>query len=322
MDSSQEAQNLTSPESPESPGSPESPKSPGPQSEGTVEVTRRVPLVLIGALIFIAAVAIAFVNRPGASLPRATSGGGPSPAPITSGAGVKIRFSDKPLPLPEFKLVDLDGKAIDQSAWRGKVVLLNFWATWCGPCREEIPALVALQEHYRDQVVVAGLSIDEPDTDVKSFLSMFQVNYLVARADENTQRSFGGISAVPATFVLDTDGKIVQRHIGMINPTTIEHEIRSLSGLPTDATVERVMDTGQVLLANAAYATEIPGVDLTKLSAKQKETALTRLNTEHCTCGCGLTLAQCRINDPGCTISLPAAQKLVQSIATGGDLRK
>jgi len=315
-----------SPKSPDSPNSPEGPASAPavvrPQPVGTVEVARRVPLLFMGALIVIAVVAIAFVNRPGASLAGPTSGAGPSPAPITQGAGVKIQFSDKPLPLPEFKLADLDGRTVDQAAWRGKVVLLNFWATWCGPCREEIPALVALQEHYRDQVIVAGLSIDDPDTDVKSFLSMFHVNYLVGRADENVQRAFGGVSAVPATYVLDTEGKIVQRHIGMINPTLIEHEIRSLSGLPTDASVARVQDTGQVLLANAAYATEIPGVDLTKLSTKQKEAALKGLNTEHCTCGCGLTLAQCRINDPGCTISLPAAQKFVQSIATGGDIRK
>jgi hypothetical protein len=122
--------------------------------------------------------------------------------------------------------------------------------------------------------------------------------------------------------VLDTEGRIVQRHIGMINPVVIEHEIRSLSGLPTDATVERVKDTGQVLLANAAYATEIPGVDLTKLGAKQKEASLKALNTEHCTCGCAMTLAQCRINDPSCNTSLPAAQKLVQSIASTIDSRK
>jgi thiol-disulfide isomerase/thioredoxin len=305
---------------------PEPAASPTPP-DAPVVVPRRVPLLLVGALIFTAVVAIAFANRPGAALDRDRSdapagSGGPSPSAITPGAGVKIQFSDKPLPLPEFKLVDLDGKPIDQAAWRGKVVLLNFWATWCGPCREEIPALVALQAHYRQQVIVAGLSIDEPETDVKSFLSVFQVNYLVARADEELQLKFGRISAVPATFVVDTEGRLVQRHIGMINPITIEHEIRSLSGLPTDATVERVKDTGQVLLANAAYATEIPGVDLAKLNAKQRETALKALNTEPCTCGCGMTLAACRINDPGCNISLPAAKKLVESIGVGGDFHK
>ena len=75
-----------------------------------------------------------------------------------------------------------------------------------------------------------------------------------------------------------------------------------------------VKDTGQVLLANAAYATEIPGVDLKGMTPAQKAEALKRLNTEHCTCGCNTTLAQCRINDPSCSTSLPLAQKVTADI--------
>lgn len=91
--------------------------------------------------------------------------------------------------------------------------------------------------------------------------------------------------------------------------------MRALAGLPTDATVTRVRDTGQVLLSNAACATEIPGVDLTSLTTAQRETALKRLNTEKCTCGCGLTLAACRINDTTCGVSLPLARQVVKAIA-------
>jgi len=255
-----------------------------------------------------------------ASCARGASGatvaaGGPVLS-MTSGKGVAIRFSDKPVPVPAFSVQDLDGKSLSPGDLAGKVVLLNFWATWCGPCREEIPMLIALQDHYRDQLVVVGLSVDErPPADVKAFAKQMGVNYPVAIADRGVQDAFGGISAVPATFVVNPQGGIVMRHVGLVPPEVTEQEVRILANLPSDATTELVKDTGQVLMANAAYATEIPGVSLSKLTAKQKEEALKQLNSEKCTCGCGLTLAQCRINDPSCKVSQPAAQKVVDDIA-------
>jgi thiol-disulfide isomerase/thioredoxin len=245
-----------------------------------------------------------------------TEAAGGTPTSLTSGKGVTVRFSDKPVALPAFSVQDLDGRALSPADWNGKVVLLNFWATWCGPCREEIPMLIALQEHYRDQLVVVGLSVDErPAADVKQFAKQMGINYPVAIADRALQDAFGGISAVPATFVINPQGGIVMRHLGLVPPATSEQEIRVLASLPSDATTEVVKDTGQVLLANAAYATEIPGVSLAKLTPQQREDALKQLNSEKCTCGCGLTLAQCRINDPTCKISQPAAQKVVDDIA-------
>jgi thiol-disulfide isomerase/thioredoxin len=236
-------------------------------------------------------------------------------AALSPGAGVRVRLSDKPLALPAMSLRDLDGKPISPSDWRGKVVLLNFWATWCGPCRAEIPMLVALQTHYQDHLVVVGLSIDEaPVETVREFVRGHDVNYPVAIVGEDVQRAFGGIGSVPLTFVVKPDGGIVQRHVGLLNGPLTEHEVRALAGLPTDATVEIVADVGQVLDANAAYATEIPGVSLDRLSSRQKAEALNKLNTEHCNCGCGLTLALCRIKDPACNVSLPLAQKLVAAI--------
>jgi len=235
------------------------------------------------------------------------------PQAISPGQGVVVKVSDKPVPLPAMSLRDLDGHPISTESWQGKVVLLNFWATWCGPCREEIPALIALQQHYRDHLVVVGLSIDTgPPSAVKEYVAGVGVNYPVAIADRALQAAFGGIPAVPATFVVNPDGRIVQRHMGLVDPMLIEHEVRVLANLPTPATMQVVQDTGQVLLANAAFATEIPGLDLEKLSPKQREDLLKRLNTDKCTCGCGLTLAQCRINDPDCKVSLPIARQLVE----------
>ena len=242
--------------------------------------------------------------------PAADDGGVPMLSP---GEGVEVRWSDRPVPMPAMKLLDLDGRTISKASLAGKVVLLNFWATWCGPCREEIPMLAALQKHYGDRLAIIGLSIDEsPAEDVKAFAAGLGVNYPVVMSTRALEAEFGGITAVPSTFVVDQEGRILQRHLGLLRGPRTEHEVRVLAGLPTPASVETVKDNGQVLLANAAYATEIPGIDLKPLTSGQRERTLKRLNEEHCTCGCGLTVAQCRINDPSCQVSLPVAKKLLE----------
>ncbi len=232
------------------------------------------------------------------------------------GAGVKVVFSDRPVPMPSFTLTDVStGRTIDPSSWRGKVVIVNFWATWCGPCRMEIPDLIKLQDKYRDHLVVVGLSIDEgPIEAVKAFAAAEKINYPVAVVGKDIEKLFGGITSVPSTFIVSPDGGIVQRHVGLLKADVTEQEVRALAKLPTNAEVSVVKDTGQVLKGNAAYAIEIPGISFEGLSAGQKAEALRRLNTEMCSCGCGLTLAGCRIDDAGCEISLPIAKKVVAEI--------
>jgi thiol-disulfide isomerase/thioredoxin len=274
----------------------------------------RTPLIVGSAVLAAAILGIGLTRR----LTTAEQPAAGVSAELTSGSGVTLEFSDKPVDLPALQLSDLEGNAISKESLRGKVVLMNFWATWCAPCREEIPMLVALQQHYRDQLVVIGLSIDErPPAEVRRFAEQFAVNYPIVMADEQLQQAFGGISSVPSTFVVTPDGRIVQRHLGMLEARRTEHEVRALSGLRTGATIQTVEDTGQVLLSNAAYATRIPGVDLDGLTPSQKEAVLKRLNTEHCTCGCNLTLAACRINDPSCEVSLPIAKKIAADIRSG-----
>jgi len=276
----------------------------------------RTVLVVTVFVVLVAAAGIGLTKR---LVSTAHEGAPVAPAALTPGAGVTVELSDHPIDLPALAehLTDVEGHALTLDDSRNKVILLNFWATWCGPCREEIPALAALQSHYRDQLVIVGLSIDErPAEDVRAFAKTLGVNYPVVMAGEDLQKAFGGITSVPSTFVVNREGRVVQRHIGTLDPQHTEHEIRALAGLPTDAKVETVKDTGQVLLANAAYATEIPGVDLKGMTPDQKADALHRLNTERCTCGCGYTLAQCRINDPSCQVSLPIAQKVAGDIRT------
>lgn len=245
-----------------------------------------------------------------------TNAAPPAPPEPIPGAGVKVVFSDHPLPMPAMTLTDVaTGQPIDQSGWRGKVVLLNFWATWCGPCRMEIPDLIKLQERYRDNLVIVGLSVDEvPAEVVHAFAVSQKINYPVAIVDDQIEKLFGGVTSIPSTFIVNPDGGIVQRHVGLLRADVTEQEVRALAKLPTLAEVTVVADTGQVLKANAAYATEIPGISFDGMTAAQKAEALKRLNEEMCTCGCGSTLAGCRIEDPACETSLPLAKKLVAEI--------
>src|SRR5262249_29780370 len=134
--------------------------------------------------------------------------------PAEAGAGDAattraVRLFREPLGVPAFQIQDLDGRTHASSEWGGKVVLLNFWATWCPPCRAEIPDLIALQNKYGDKLVVIGISEDEAgDVEaVRKFVADQKMNYTVAMSTPELRRIFRGVVALPTTFVLDTDGR-------------------------------------------------------------------------------------------------------------------
>jgi len=232
--------------------------------------------------------------------------------------GNVIRFVRNPDAAPEFQLTTLDGKPLSLESARGKVVLLNFWATWCGPCRAEIPDLIALQEKYAGKLQIIGLMVDEDDAGlVKQVVTRTGINYPVALTSPEIRIKYGGIAALPTSFVLDTQGRVVQKHEGLRNPALYEMEIRALLGLPIDARVETFDDTGQIFLAHADRASELPGVDFSKLTPEQKQAALHRFNAEGCTCGCNFTLAQCRIYDRNCAISKSRTEKIIEEVRGG-----
>jgi thiol-disulfide isomerase/thioredoxin len=223
-----------------------------------------------------------------------------------------IHFVRNPEAAPDFKLETLDGKPLTLASASGKVVLLNFWATWCGPCRMEIPDLIELQKQYKDSLQIISLLVDVEDVeDAKAFVAGAGFNYPVAVATPEVRMLYGGISALPTLFVLDTQGRIVQKHVGLSDPRLYELETRALLNLEIPFKVETFEDTGEIFLKNANRATELPGVDLASLSSEQKMAALHSLNAEGCTCGCKLTLAQCRIYDSACRISKDRAAKIV-----------
>jgi cytochrome c biogenesis protein CcmG/thiol:disulfide interchange protein DsbE len=227
-----------------------------------------------------------------------------------------IRFVRNPDPAPDFKLAGLDGKPVALADSKGKVVLVNFWATWCGPCRAEIPDLVELQKKYKDRLQILGLAVDDEDLGaIKKFAARFGVNYPVALATNEIRLQYGGIPALPTSFVLDSEGRVVQKHEGLRDPVLYETEIRSLLGLPIgDVKVESFEDAGEIFLKNADRATELPGVDLSRLTPEQKTAALHKFNAESCTCGCGYTLAQCRIYDRDCKTSKAAVTKILAAV--------
>jgi hypothetical protein len=155
---------------------------------------------------------------------------------------------------------------------------------------------------------------DNPEV-IRRMITDTGINYPVAMASPDLRIKYGGIAALPTSFVLDTQGRVVQKHQGLHDPELYETEIRALLGMPINARVETFEDTGQVFLAHADRASELPGVDLSKLTPEQKQAALHRFNAEGCTCGCKFTLAQCRIYDRTCTISKARTEKIVAEVA-------
>ena len=135
-------------------------------------------------------------------------------------------------PAPEFSLPDLEGNKVELSTMKGKVLILDFWATWCPPCKEEIPHLVALQSKYRDQgLQIVGLSLDKGGAgDVKPFADEHDVNYTMLIADDVTAKSYGGVSMIPTTFVVDRNGVVVKRFLGYTTPEAFEEAILPLLG--------------------------------------------------------------------------------------------
>lgn len=129
-----------------------------------------------------------------------------------------------PTPAPAWTLSDLDGKPVSSEQFKGKVVVVDFWATWCPPCREEIPGYIALQEKYgKDGLVIVGVSLDRKGpAHVKAFAEKEGMNYVVVMGDGATVAAFGGFNAIPTTFIIDRAGNIRDQKTGAVE--TAEYE--------------------------------------------------------------------------------------------------
>ena len=134
---------------------------------------------------------------------------------------------------PAIILTDLSGNTINPSSYKGKVVLINFWAAWCTPCREEIPQFVALEEKYRARGFQSiGVSMDDPEGALRDFCREYKVNYPVVMGNQKIAEEFGGVLGLPTTFLLGRDGHIHARHAGTTDFRKLEEEIAGLLESP------------------------------------------------------------------------------------------
>ena len=242
--------------------------------------------------------------------------------------------SDSTHPLaPAFSLTDITGKPLKLSDYQGKVVALDFWATWCGPCRIEIPGFIELQKRYADQgFTMIGISMDDSPEPVVTFYRELQMNYPVAVGNDRLGELYGGMPGLPTTFLIGRDGRIYAKHVGAYDSRVFEAEIKQLLAASPASDVQDFHQAGQVFaddkieLGNpAAIDSEVPGIDLTKLTADQKEAFKKKLASQQCPCGCKLSLLKCRQVDRRCSLSLKAAQEQLEAflkVQAAGDPTK
>ena len=207
-------------------------------SAGSPTSKARMIAVAVTAVALLA-IAIPFVWQPNVEAePAGTSTSTPSasndPAPAASHgddpATAACMANAKPANF-DFTMKDVDGNDVSLTAYKGKVVLLNFWATWCGPCKAEIPGFVRLQEKYRDKgLVIVGYSVDDTAAKAKAYAAQYKMNYpiLLGEGREELQDAYGPIWGIPASFIISKDGKVCRKHMGIAPEAVFEKEVVAL----------------------------------------------------------------------------------------------
>ncbi|MBI4458833.1 MAG: TlpA family protein disulfide reductase [Acidobacteria bacterium] len=182
-------------------------------------------LLLLGLALAVAAIVIVRMGKQ--TLPTLVPQGVEEATPAIRGKAA-----------PDFELSALDGATVRGSDFRGKVVLVNFWATWCAPCLIEIPWFLEFRKQYGPQgFEVVGIAIDDPDVEkVKKFVSERKMDYPVGLGDEKIMDAFGGIIGLPTTFIVDREGKFYSLHRGLVSKEVYEKDLRQLLDQPVQQT--------------------------------------------------------------------------------------
>jgi cytochrome c biogenesis protein CcmG/thiol:disulfide interchange protein DsbE len=131
---------------------------------------------------------------------------------------------------PDFLLKDLGGKEISLDDYKGKVIFLNFWATWCPPCRQEIPGFIkAYEKHKDDGLVILGVAVSDREESVKSYVEKSNMTYPIAMGDSKIIKDYRPGNAIPATIIIDRDGNIFHKHVGFMEQSAVEEIFQELS---------------------------------------------------------------------------------------------
>jgi peroxiredoxin len=129
---------------------------------------------------------------------------------------------------PGFTLVDVNGRSVSLVDFKGKVVVLDFWATWCPPCKREIPDFIKLQSEYGPKgVQIVGIALDQPEK-VRTFVRDNGMNYPVLLGTDEVSAHYGGVESIPTTFIIDKAGRIVTKYEGFRSKETFESQIKKL----------------------------------------------------------------------------------------------
>lgn len=179
---------------------------------------RKNPLLLAGVLVLASATAF--------PLSRCTQSENPAGRGGTSIGGAPSAGTNA----PPFSLRDISGNIVQSSNLLGKPVVINFFATWCPPCREETPGFVDVYNKYKEQgFELVGISLDtDPREDLPSFVMTYRIGYRILLGDLDTARAYGGVSSLPTTFFIGKDGKIRNVHVGYLDQDAFDREVRKL----------------------------------------------------------------------------------------------
>ena len=148
--------------------------------------------------------------------------------PLQSSSNATSENSTK-LKAPDFTLTDMEGNNVSLSDYKGNVIIINFWATWCGTCKFEIPDLIDLYKKYDGDVVVLGISLDyDGPTVVPPFANQYGINYPVLYGDSNIAGAYGNVTGIPTTFIIDRDLNLYRRYVGYRPAEVFEKDINDL----------------------------------------------------------------------------------------------